>query len=419
MDQILLCSNQIPLTTSINNSFIQKYMLDANGSYVKVYLYLSMCIQSGERNLSISSLADMMENTEKDIIRALRYWEKKELMVLRKDASGAAITGIEMINPDSLELGQVLHQDSAAADLYKTSQKGSSAEANPEAVAAKNTKIETVTTEIATDTKQDTKAVKNTKPIASLSTNNEKVSDSSRSSQTELSEIKVTEEQTLRLAKDEDFSWACLIVESYLERPLKTAEVQLLTYLFDTVHFSKELLLYLYEYCCSLGKTNINYVQAVALAWAKQNITTPEQAKEHSSTYSTAHTAIAKALALGRSLAKIECAYVDRWQNEWHMDLAVILEACNRTMLAIQKADFKYIEGILGKWQKENVHTLQDVQICDEAHNQKKAQRQQNTEKAPIPGKPASTKRTQFQAFQQRDSSKEEIDQLEKMLLTR
>lgn len=66
---------------------------------------------------------------------------------------------------------------------------------------------------------------------------------------------------------------------------------------------------------------------------------------------------------------------MDRWQNEWHMDLAVILEACNRTMLAIQKADFKYIEGILGKWQKENVHTLQDVQICDEAHNQKKAQK--------------------------------------------
>lgn len=44
-------------------------------------------------------------------------------MFLRKDASGAAITGIEMINPDSLELGQVFHKDSAAADLYKTSQR--------------------------------------------------------------------------------------------------------------------------------------------------------------------------------------------------------------------------------------------------------------------------------------------------------
>jgi len=374
MDQILLCSNHIPLTTSINNSFIQKYMLDANGSYVKVYLYLSMCIQSGRTNLSISSLADMMENTEKDILRALRYWEKRELIILQKDASGSTITGIEIINPDILE-------------------------PEPPQTQAETTAAPPQMPEKFADRQQ--------------------ISSPPASSRTDSLEITVTEEQTLRLSKDENFSWACLIIESYLERPLKTAEVQLLTYLFDTLGFSKELLLYLYEYCCSLGKTNVNYVQAVALAWSRQNITTPEQAKEHSSTYSTAHAAIAKALALGRPLAKIECTYVERWQNQWHMDLAVIIEACNRTMLAIQKADFKYIEGILGKWHKENVHTLQDVQACDDAHKQKKAQKQQTPEKASVTNKTAPTKRTQFQSFQQRDTSKEEIDQLEKMLLTR
>ena len=160
-------------------------------------------------------------------------------------------------------------------------------------------------------------------------------------------EITVTEEQILRLSKNEDFSWVCLIVENYLKRTLKPTEVQLLTYLFDTLHFSKELLLHLYEYCCSLNKTNVKYVQAVALSWAEQNITTPEQAQRQSVVYSTAHAAIARALALGRPLAKIECEYAKRWQDEWHMDLSVILEACNRTMLAIQKADFKYIDGIL------------------------------------------------------------------------
>ena len=67
MDEILLCSNRIPPVTTIYNSFIQNDMLDANGSYVKVYLYLSMCMQSGNTAFSISSLADQMENTEKDI----------------------------------------------------------------------------------------------------------------------------------------------------------------------------------------------------------------------------------------------------------------------------------------------------------------------------------------------------------------
>ena len=231
-------------------------------------------------------------------------------------------------------------------------------------------------------------------------------------------EISVTEEQVLRLSKNEDFSWICLIVENYLKRTLKTAEVQLLTYLFDTLHFSKELLLHLYEYCCSLDKTNVKYVQAVALSWAEQNITTPEQAQRQTALYSTAHSTIAKALALGRPLAKIECEYAVRWQNLWHMDLAVILEACNRTMLAIQKADFKYIDGILSNWHRENVHTLQDIQACDERHQQRKAvsQSQNNTGTS---SKNTMPKKTQFQSFQQRDTSKAEIDELEKKLLTR
>ena len=76
-------------------------MPDANGSYVKVYLYLSMCIQSGEKRLSVTSLADMMENTEKDIIRALHYWEKKGLMVLQRDSSTSQITKVELCSPDT------------------------------------------------------------------------------------------------------------------------------------------------------------------------------------------------------------------------------------------------------------------------------------------------------------------------------
>ena len=357
MDQILLCSNQIPLITSVHNTFIRRYMLDANGSYVKVYLFLSMCIQSGEKNLSISSLADKMENTEKDILRALRYWEKKGLMILQRDENGS-ILGIEMTNPDDLEEEEPASPVPAPAIQKKPAEKAA------------------------------------------------------------LPAFRVTEEQTLRLTEDEDFSWTCLIVESYLERPLQTAEIQLLTYLFDSLHFSKDLILHLYEYCCSLGKTNVKYVQAIAISWAEQNITTPEQAQEHSASYNTVHTAISKALALGRPLARIEYEYVRRWHEDWQLDLAVILEACNRTMLALQKADFKYIEGILNNWHQKDVHTLQDVQACDEAHNRRKAEK--TRENTPLPvAKTTPVKRTQFQAFQQRNASKEEIDQLEQLLLTR
>lgn len=397
MDQILLCSNHIPLTTAINNSFIRKYMLDANGSYVKVYLYLSMCIQSGERNLSISSLADMMENTEKDILRALRYWEKKGILRLQKNASDNTITGIEIVNPDDLERDvtqkkpQKMHYEPLTDTVLAADTVNSVHEKKPDYV----------------------------KTTTAISPNgmSEPADHPVSASQTAIPEFAVTEEQTLRLASDETFSWICLIVESYLGQPLKPAEIQLLTYLFDTLKFSKDLILHLYEYCCSLKKTNVKYVQAVAISWAENNITTPEQAQEHSTNYNASHTAISKALALGRPLAKIECEYVERWHNQWKMDLSVIIEACNRTMLAIQKADFKYIEGILSNWHKKNVHTLQDIRICDEAHS-----RQKNTKPAPAASatsKPSQTRRTQFHAFQERKVSKEELDELEQRLLNR
>ena len=402
MEQILLCSDQTPLTTSIYNSFIQNYMPDANGSYVKVYLYLSMCIQSGEKRLSVASLADMMENTEKDIIRALHYWEKKGLMVLQKDNSTNQITHVELCNPDA----RTGPENSPGKESISYQ---SDREYMPEK--------ESLPEEKTPSAGQKTQDASNTNTSAGETSANEDEAETAATASS-VQEISVTEEQVLRLSKNEDFSWICLIVENYLKRTLKTTEVQLLTYLFDTLHFSKELLLHLYEYCCSLDKTNVKYVQAVALSWAEQNITTPEQAQRQSALYSTAHSAIAKTLALGRPLAKIECEYAARWQNVWHMDLAVILEACNRTMLAIQKADFKYIDGILSNWHKENVHTLQDIQACDERHQQRKAA-SRNQNDTSTSGKNTMQKKTQFQSFQQRDTSKAEIDELEKKLLTR
>ena len=43
--------------TVISNAFIEHFMLDANGSYVKVYLYLSEYIQAGKTDISVSELS--------------------------------------------------------------------------------------------------------------------------------------------------------------------------------------------------------------------------------------------------------------------------------------------------------------------------------------------------------------------------
>ena len=68
--------------TVVQNAFIDQYMPHANGEFVKVYLYLLRCADT-ERELSLSSIADVFEHTEKDVSRALSYWEKQNLLRLK------------------------------------------------------------------------------------------------------------------------------------------------------------------------------------------------------------------------------------------------------------------------------------------------------------------------------------------------
>ena len=61
--------------TIIPNQFIDCFMPEANGEFVKVYLYLLRCMHSHAYNCTISAIADKFNNTEMDVIRALRYWQ--------------------------------------------------------------------------------------------------------------------------------------------------------------------------------------------------------------------------------------------------------------------------------------------------------------------------------------------------------
>ncbi len=445
MDHILLCTNHIPPITTIYNSFIEDYMPAANGSYVKVYLYIAKCLQAKESNFSISSLADQLENTEKDILRALMYWEKKGLMSLNRDKATGEILGLEMLIPFAerdFDTYENTAKESAASlgvdsDLSETgalnrrnsdlSETGALNRRNSDlsetgALDRRNSDLsETGALDRRNSDFSETDAA-NTSTYESSGTDapsnvNSDVHRASNSAQEKNSSavkpIQVSPEQIQELSANEDFVWVCNVVESYLERPMKPTEIQLITYLYGTLHFSRELILHLYDYCISMGKTACNYIQTVALSWHEQGIKTPEQAQNASVRYLASYNAVSKALGLGRGLAEIEKKYVDHWQNDWNMDLSVILEACNRTVLKLHHADFKYTEGILSHWNEQNVRTLQGVEQSDLHYAQTKEQKEKK--KPSTSGK--QPPRNQFQNFKQRDVSSEELQELERKLL--
>ena len=65
-------------------------MPEANGEYVKVYLLLLRLLNDTKTPLTVSGIADILDDTEKDVIRALNYWKKKGLLDYDMPVDGEA-----------------------------------------------------------------------------------------------------------------------------------------------------------------------------------------------------------------------------------------------------------------------------------------------------------------------------------------
>lgn len=56
--------------TVLNNNFIDNYMPEANGEFVKVYIYLLRLLSDVSVPFSLEQMADHFFCTERDIVRA-------------------------------------------------------------------------------------------------------------------------------------------------------------------------------------------------------------------------------------------------------------------------------------------------------------------------------------------------------------
>lgn len=131
MADIMLHRDNEVHRTVVPNYFIDAYMVHANGEYVKIYLYLLRCMNDPSMSFSVSDVADKFEHTEKDVLRALRYWEKMHLLRLEFDAN-KELTGIcfldvastpavtAVVQPDKQTSAEFPpHENYSAADLRR------------------------------------------------------------------------------------------------------------------------------------------------------------------------------------------------------------------------------------------------------------------------------------------------------------
>lgn len=268
--------------TPVNNVFIDNYMANARGEYIKVYLLgLKYCV-SGEIGVNSTLIASALSLLETDVINAWNYWNDEGVIKLNP------IDNMGNYNIEFLELLKV--QDNKSINLLKE-----------------------LDNSLVKDMLQD--------------------------------------------------------IERLLARPLSPKEMT--TYLGwqKDFNFSPELILLLIEYCVSRGKSDYRYIEKIALSWNDSNITNIDQAQNFIKKHEDKWVNIRKILTyLGiknGDVMKPQEEILEKWLNVYNFPLDIIYKACDICFERLNRADFKYIDGILNSWFKDNIKTLQDIEIRD------------------------------------------------------
>lgn len=330
--------------TLISNNFIDKYMPQADGTYVKVYLYLLRCITSGSIDITICSIADALDTSDRDIVRALTYWERVELIQLDKNSSGD-ITSIMFV------------EDNTNSVVTQTITPAPAPTPTPEYISTE----EIIPMEILLD--------------------------------------------------NADFKEMRAIIEGMLGRPINNTEINLITNLYSKYHFRADLIIYLFEECIPKCNGNSKFIEKVGMDWATLGIDSLDAASDYSLEHSEIYYGVVKAFGINnRGLGKPELDFLKKWINEYNFSKEYIVLACQKTLSAIGSISFSYADSILVKWRKNNVKSMEDVEILD------KEFKEQEAKSAKVSTKSSNVHKFNFE---QRNYSDTDYDDLEKRAMAK
>ncbi len=395
MNRLNIYQNIHKEQTAVSNCFIDDYMAEANDAQLKIYLFL-IRMMSANLPTSVTDIADKFNYTEKDVLRALMYWESRQLLALEYDAahnlSGIQVLSLDnpyeqvrtapritpvlsFIRPASMQSGMTAPRPMAAASAM-SAQNPMTARMNaaPAQMQASSTGTATITEY----------------PTRELSSQPEKPS--------------YTMDDLKNFKNNDEVQQLLFVTEQYLGRQLTKGDMETILFLYDRLGFSADLIDYLVQHCVERGKKDFRYMEKVALSWAEQGITDPKQAQLASKKYDKTVYTIMKSLGKNSAPAPKELEYIQKWTKEYGFMLDVIQEACDKTVMTTDSHRFAYADGILSKWYQAGVHHKADIAALDASYQR--------------PAKPSANNSNSGNKFNRFAQNSYDFDQLEQNILS-
>ncbi|MCR5210602.1 MAG: DnaD domain protein [Lachnospiraceae bacterium] len=334
MASISLTAEERSGFTQLPDIFIDEYMNDANEVQLKLYLYLLRRLE-GNEGVDLSEAADFLNFPEREILRALRFWEKKQVLSISLEEGLDVSDGYDADSICGLRMENIMTP-----------------------CANRNKKTGEVSA-VMDDRKTEESGAENRKSAADIKNS-------------------YTPEDIEKFAEDGRSKILITAAQLYYGRTLGATEIQSLMYLAYSLEMPVELIDYLMQYCVEMNKKSFYEVEKIAGVWKDAGVDTIDKAKQFVKGENDDPDAREKNILamIGRTgnISPAELDAVRQWTGTYGFSDDIIREACGRAAMRVQDIAhaYSYADKILKDWFYRGVRELKDIESLDAEHNDRK-----------------------------------------------
>ncbi len=166
-----------------------------------------------------------------------------------------------------------------------------------------------------------------------------------------------------RVKGSEEIKGMFFMAEKSFGRPLNHTEQRSYIYMHDYLGMPADVILTVTAYCISIEKDSISYIETLVRDWSEKGINTLELVQEEIKEQEEKHSfngRIAKAFGMKRLPTEKQQGYIDSWKSKGY-SLELIEYAGEKTIEAIDKISFPYINKILENWYAQGLITKSKI----------------------------------------------------------
>ncbi|MGN0612587.1 MAG: DnaD domain protein [Porcipelethomonas sp.] len=172
-----------------------------------------------------------------------------------------------------------------------------------------------------------------------------------------------------RVEQSEEIKCLFTMSEQTFGRPLTHTEQRTFIWIHDYLGLSTEVILMITAFCVSSDKGSIKYIETVAADWAEREVNTLELAQKEIKRLeenASFNGKIMKIFSMDRKPTSKQQAFINSWREKSY-SIELIEYAYEKTIDAIDKLNFPYINKILENWYSSGLLTRAQVDNADKA----------------------------------------------------